>query len=182
MNKIIALLVSYIALFSVSEYTYCQSSHLDIKKLSQAYFQTYAERENWEAFLSFYDNDIYFEDIQFRLVCAGIDSFSQFYDWPNSNFQKVDSMKPILKVEQLITNDSSAIAHGFFDSFYWQNNFISGPWEFTIILNFNSEGKIIRQRDMINYPLYFLCGNQKLERDIDAWMERKRHLVQQPEK
>lgn len=180
MNKIFSLLIVFIALLSYSENSYSQTSAQTIKELSKSYFAVYAERENWEAFLNFYDEDVYFEDVQFRLICNGLDTFSRFYDWPNLNYKKVDESKPILQVNHLIVNDSVVIAQGFFDSFYWQDALIMGPWEFTISLTFNKQGKIVKQRDFINYPLYFLCGNTKLEKDAALWMENRKHLVQHP--
>jgi len=181
MKKLFIKSISLIILFALSNQAFCQLGKAKVDALAKAYFKTYAERNDWRAFLDFYDEALYFEDLQFRLVCANLDSFKRFYDWPNPAFKKIDDEKPILKLEQLLVNDSTAVGIGFFDSFYWQNQYIPGPWEFSIKLVFNSEGKIIRQTDFINYPLAFLCGNEKLNKDIVLWMENRKQFIQPPE-
>lgn len=169
-------------LIALSDLAFCQLDTKKVEARAKAYFDTYAMREDWQTFLDFYDETLYFEDLQFRLVCTNLDSFKRFYNWQNPAFKKVDDKKPILKLDQLLVNDSTAIGIGYFDSFYWQNDYVPGPWEFAITLTFNYKGKIIKQTDFINYPIAFLCGNEMLKEDIILWMDKRRHFVQPPDR
>lgn len=126
---------------------------LHIEQKAKAYFQTYAEREDWQEFLSFYREDMQFEDVLLQIQLDSLWQFERFYNWPDTNFQKLTPEQPSLVLSSLVSNDSMAVARGHFTPFYWHGNRIEPIWgmEFCIWLYFDKDQKIKRQIDWIEY-------------------------------
>jgi hypothetical protein len=57
---------------------------------------------------------------------------------------------PALEVTALTAQGSRVVAQGYFKPFSYDGKFF-GPWRFVIILEFNDDGKIVREIDWINY-------------------------------
>lgn len=58
----------------------CSSSATDSSQIVDAYYKTYAERSDFEKFLSFYDSTIVLEDMIFGERIEGIEDFRAFFD------------------------------------------------------------------------------------------------------
>ena len=130
------------------------------KNWGQDFFQHYADRSNWEGFLDLYDDQLYFEDVIFRMELNGKAVFKNFYNWPDTGFRKHPDHPESLILEDLAVTDSTAVGRGYFTPFYY-NGVLYDNWKnmrFTIWLHFNNEGKITRQIDYIEYPPSFLKG------------------------
>lgn len=126
---------------------------LAIEEKARDYFKTYAIREDWEAFLSFYAEDLQFEDAILQIHLDSLEAFKAFYDWPNPGFQKHPDYPEIFRLDDLVVDDSTAVARGLFYPFYWQDTLFSMEWDptFTIWLWFDDSLKIRRQIDWIEY-------------------------------
>ncbi|HAA13644.1 MAG TPA: hypothetical protein DCE41_18895 [Cytophagales bacterium] len=127
------------------------------RQLAEAYFETYAERDNWEDMLGYYSDSVMFTDVTLKLDLEGKQAFAGFYNWPDDRFEKGNPHGPTLVVESLVTEGLTAVARGYFAPFYWDGVLMGAePWEFTIWLEYNEAGLITRQIDMLRYPKAFL--------------------------
>lgn len=75
--------------------------------------------------------------------------FRDFYDWQKGDFDRLNNQY-ILQLESLVVDGNSAVAQGAFLPFKF-NGKKMGPWDFVIWLEFDEQGKVISQRDWINY-------------------------------
>lgn len=143
------------------------SRSIAVKKTTEAYFQTFAERKDWEKLLSFYQEDFVFEDVIVQKHTKDIEAFKAYYDWPNPNFKKLFPEQKHLEIEYIITNDSMSVVQGHVNPFYWEGKLWKMEWggKFTIWLFFNQELKIIRQIDWFEYPgdVLVSVGNRLME-------------------
>lgn len=124
-----------------------------IEATAKAFFDTYAERTDWEKFCAFYREDLQFQDILLQLELDSLWQFKRFYNWPDTNFSKLSPEQAILEVHQLLVNDSVAIASVHFNPFYWYGQKIESPWgmEAVFELHFDENLKIKKQIDWIEY-------------------------------
>ncbi|WPP49090.1 nuclear transport factor 2 family protein [Catalinimonas niigatensis] len=116
------------------------------------YFATYQQRKDWNKFLSFYHPNIAFTDVALSTRTRGIDAFEKFYNWPDSNFQKMNPAQKHLELQDIITQDSLVVARGHFNPFYWHGEKQEWSGGFTIWLYFDKNLKIRHQVDYIQYP------------------------------
>lgn len=124
-----------------------------VERQARDYFKTYAIREDWDEFLSFYAADLQFEDAILQVHLDSLEAFKAFYDWPNPGFQKHPDHPEIFRLDDLVVNDSMAVGRGVFFPFYWQDTLFSMEWDptFTIWLWFDDSMKINRQIDWVEY-------------------------------
>ncbi len=130
-----------------------QSEELNLQPVVDDYYKTYAERENFDKFLAFYDSSMVLEDMIFGEKIEGLENFKAFFDWPNPNFELKDSVA--LVVRDQVIGISDVITSGYFTPFSWGDVEVE-TMQFTTILTFNKEGKIIKHVDWINYPSYLI--------------------------
>lgn len=121
----------------------------DTRERAEAFFQVYAERSDFEAFLDFYAEDAVVEDIVNGDLIAGRDAIRTFFDW--SNPRVVQTRDQALVLSSLAVEGRSAVARGHFTEFLYDGKPL-GPWRFVIVLELGAAGKIRRQEDFINYP------------------------------
>ncbi len=126
---------------------------LAVERTARAFFKTYAEREDWDTFLSFYAEDLDFEDAILQIHLDSLEAFKAFYDWPNPEFQKHPDYPEIFRLDDLVVDDSTAVGRGVFFPFYWQDTLFAMDWDptFTMWLWFDDSLKIRRQIDWIEY-------------------------------
>ncbi len=120
-----------------------------IKDTVAEYYEVYQKREDFQQFLDFYSEDIILEDIITGDRKVGKEAFSNFFDWDNPNFEKVDSVALIV-TEQFI-DGNNAVTKGYFTPFKW-GELEFEAMHFTTILIFDESGKIIKHVDWLNYP------------------------------
>ena len=118
----------------------------------------YADRDDWEGFISLYSDDMAFQDIILRNSLRGKNAFKAFYNWPDTLFSKHPDYPETLVLQELVSNDSVAVGKGYFTPFYYAGALYE-DWEhmrFTMILHFDHQGKIVKHVDWIEYPPSFL--------------------------
>lgn len=129
---------------------FCQAQNkVNYNRLAQEYFHSYQQRTDFESFLNFYHADVEFIDILSKVELNSKQQFADFYDWQKGHFDRLDN-KHILRLDNLVVDDDTAVARGVFLPFKY-NGKRMGPWDFVIWLEFDQQGKIIRQQDWINY-------------------------------
>lgn len=129
-------------------------------------YEVYAERSDFEKFLSFYDEDMVLEDFIFGERIEGKENFKAFFDWPNPKFQKLEDKALIVK--DIIVNKNKAVVRGYFTPFKW-GDYTSERMHFTTILEFNESGKIVKHQDWINYPSTLIDYNTR--KNSNDWLK-----------
>lgn len=130
---------------------------------ADAYFNTYAQRQNFTQFIEFYAEDAVLEDMVFGHKAQGKDQITAFFNWSAGNFAVLDDQL-VLVVEDKIVDSTTrtVVARGVFNRFNYASREL-GPWRFLIVLKFDEKGKIIYQQDWINYtPKSDFTGGENL--------------------
>lgn len=127
----------------------CTPKDENISKIAREYYETYQERNDFEKFLSFYDENIVLEDIINADRIIGKKALKEFFAWNNLSFKKVDTS--IFVIYEQTIEENRVITSGHFTEFLWGEQKFEAM-HFVTILTFNQSGKIIKQVDWINYP------------------------------
>lgn len=124
-----------------------------IRQTATDYFSTFSQRKDWDKLLSFYRADLQFHDIALHLELDSLWQFERFYNWPDTGFHKLSPDQEHLAIESLIVEDSTAVARGHLNPFYYYGELVDSDWgmEFTIWLYFDQNQKIKRQIDWFEY-------------------------------
>lgn len=124
-----------------------------VQAQAEAFFQTYAERADWEQFCSFYRQDMQFEDVALQLKLDSLWQFQRFYNWPDPNFEKLSPEQKHLIIEDMVVDENKVVAKGYFQPFYWYNQPVKPIWgmQATFWLYFDEDLKIEKQIDWIEY-------------------------------
>lgn len=124
-----------------------------IRQTAEDYFSTFSQREDWDKLLSFYRKDLQFHDIALHIELDSLWQFERFYNWPDTGFHKLSPEQEHLVIESIIVQDSTAVARGHLNPFYYYGELVDSDWgmEFTIWLYFDQNKKIKRQIDWFEY-------------------------------
>ena len=140
--------------------TACESPEQQRERLTRAtalaYFETYQQRENWDSLLSFYRDDIQFEDVNLNYQAKGIEAFKEFYNWPDTSFRKIVDNQKHLVLQTMMVQDSMVVGRGKLNPFFWNNELQEWPDDFTIWLYFDENMKIYKQIDWVRYPAWMI--------------------------
>ncbi len=129
-----------------------------VEKIADRYYETYNRRENIDDLLAFYSDSLVLEDMITGDVIRGKEELRQFFDWPNEQFKLVTS-NTLIVTDRVIGEDQVAYS-GYFEPFMWgELRFES--MHFTMLLTFDEAGKIIHDKDWINYPNNLLNYEQR---------------------
>lgn len=154
------LLVSFVLFISVLTNSCSKVETTDlatrteaVERQAMAYFQTYADRTDWEEFCAYYRADLHFEDVLLQMQLDSLWQFQRFYNWPDTNFAKLSPTQDALVINTLVCNDSVAVAKGYFTPFRWYGQLMEPEWgmEATFWLFFDENLKIYKQIDWIEY-------------------------------
>lgn len=127
--------------------TYKNSNNL--AKVVEDYFSIYSQRNDFESLMFFYSENAQFEDIIYGNSFSNKTEIKNFLAWDKGDF-KVLSGGRILTVAKQVLSNNTAVTEGFFHEFSYDGSKL-GPWLFVIIQEFDSNNKIIKQTDWINY-------------------------------
>ncbi len=126
-----------------------------VEQVAKDFFDTFAQRKDWEKFCSFYREDLIFEDILLQIKLDSLWQFKKFYKWDEEggNFQKLTPDQKHVEIDALVVNDSMAIGYGHLNPFYYYDKLIEEKWGMKVnfILYFDKNLKIKKQIDWIEY-------------------------------
>lgn len=125
----------------------------EIENSVEEYIAIYQQRDDFESFLKLYDDHIILEDMISGNHLEGKLALKEFFNWSNQKFKKLNDKTFI--VNDLIINNNTAVINGYFTPFAWDSIRVEAM-QFTTILRFNDEWKIINHTDWINYPNYII--------------------------
>ena len=145
----------------------CVSTSKD-NKLTQVvsdYFDTYSKREDFNKFMTYYADNAQFEDIIYGNSFNSKVEISNFLEWNKGEFKILNGNKA-LTVTRHTFGVNTAITEGFFHTFSYDGQKL-GPWLFVITQEFDSNNKIIRQTDWINYtPRVDFLGGKNMNDEL----------------
>ena len=144
----------------------CSEEESSIDKIVEDYYKTFNKRQDFNKFLSFYDEKIILEDIINGDRVIGKKELRDFFDWNNPNFKSLDSNSLI--IENIIIDKNTSVVKGYFSRFQWGHSEFESM-HFTTILTFNESKKIVKQVDWINYPTTLVNYNER--KNSNEWIE-----------
>lgn len=136
--------------------------------IAREYFETYAQRTDFNKFINFYDQEVELRDIVNGDEIKGRQNLASFFNWAHPDLKMIHDRALVL--EDLIIAENKAIGKGHFTEFKWGESTF-GPMHFTMILIFNEQGKITRQTDWINYPITLIDYTKR--KDSNEWISEK---------
>lgn len=143
MARLTFLLLCLLTSFAVSA-----NPTSNIEKLAGEYFALYAERKDFNSFMAMYAQEAELQDINYGNHILGRKAIRDFFQWDAGNVKLLHDKTLI--VEKMVLKDNQAISRGHFTEFEYGGTKM-GPWRFVIWLEFDQQGKIIKQTDWINY-------------------------------
>ncbi len=144
------------------------------------YFETFADRSDWDKLCSFYREDVHFKDIMLQLDLDSLWKFKRFYKWDEEGdrFKKMFPDQKHLQLQSLVVEGNTAVGKGNINPFYYDGALVDTEWgmEFTIWLRFDENLKIIEQIDWIEYDPFTLENTIKRCREngfeaIPDWLD-----------
>ncbi len=144
-----------------------EQSKPNIEGVVTDYYRTYQERTDFQKFLSYYDENIVLEDMILGERKIGKKAFQEFFDWENPAFSLKDTS--CLYITHQIIKANEVVTQGYFTPFRWGNQEFEAM-QFTSLLTFNEERKIIKQVDWINYPSNLV--NYETRKNSNTWIKK----------
>lgn len=144
------------------------------------YFETFAERSDWDKFCSFYREDLHFKDITLQLELDSLWKFKRFYNWDGegNRFKKMSPEQKHLNLQSLVVEEKVAVGRGRVSPYYYDGYLIDSEWgmEFTIWLRFDKDLKIVEQIDWMEYDPVTLDNivkrfNENGFKGIEEWLD-----------
>lgn len=141
--------LSFVLFFVLVLFACTPQSGVNIKSITTEFYEVYKVRMDSKRFLEFYSDSAILEDMINGDRVVGRQALEKFFDWSNPDFQLVE--KEALVVKDIFVAGHVAIIYGYFTPFKW-GGLEFEAMHFTTQLDFDAEGKIIKQVDWINYP------------------------------
>lgn len=143
-----------------SEAVHADNFEEGVRSTAQKYFETFADRTEWDTLCSFYREDVHFKDIMLQLDLDSLWRFKRFYKWDEEGdrFKKMFPEQEHLDLQSLVVDGNTAVGRGHINPFYYDGVLIDPEWgmEFTIWLYFDENLKIIEQIDWMEYDPFTL--------------------------
>lgn len=133
------------------------------EQVAKLFFDTYAERADYNKMKSFYNDSVDYENVIQNTSIIRFETgylLNELFSWNDKSL--VYENNKLLKVDEIITNDSMAIVNGQFNS-YTYNGFTFAPMKFTTHLYFDQNHKVKKQVDWFNYPIGDLIELYQME-------------------
>lgn len=159
--KLLSYIILFLGFFSCQQ----KSEQPDIRSTVSEYYETYKKREDFNQFLNFYEDDMVLEDMISGDRKVGKKEFAAFFDWDHPNFKLLDSVSMVIKNQ--VIDGCDVVTQGYFTPFQWGDIKV-GTMQFTTILTFNQNGKIVKHVDWINYPSHLIDYQNR--KDSNAWI------------
>lgn len=149
MSKNSRTLLLYLFLTACLSSCQQEKSTLKVEQITQDFLKLYADHNDFDQFINYYADSTVLEDMINGDRIEGKESLKGFLDWNNPNFKR--KSPKVLVVQELIIEGQKVVVKGYYTPFEWQSIAFEAM-QFTTILTFNDDGKIIKHVDWINYP------------------------------
>ncbi|GAB5380998.1 MAG: hypothetical protein Alis3KO_17820 [Aliiglaciecola sp.] len=132
----------------------------EIERNAKSFFEVYTHRNDLDQFMTFYAPDAQLQDLVYGEVVSGHAAIRGFYQWDVGNVELIGTDS--LQVKEQVIQGNTVVTRGVFLPFKYHGQTM-GPWRFIIWQEYNSQGKIIKQYDWINYtPKETFIGGENL--------------------
>ncbi len=158
----------YFSVILILAYSCKKDRAPSISEIVADYYQVYEKRLNFDQFLNFYSDQFVLEDIIAGSSVSDKLELELFFDWQNPDFRK--SNERLFVITNQIIDKQNVVTEGYFMPFYWGDNYYEAM-HFTTVLTFNTQGKIVKHRDWINYPANLLDYNSR--NDSNEWIRQE---------
>jgi len=156
------LLTTVLVIFNSCSST---SKNNDLAQVVEDYFSVYSQRNDFEKLMAFYANNAQLKDIVYGNSLKNKAEIKNFLAWDKGEF-KVFSGKKVLTVTKQIVKENTAVTEGYFHKFSYDGQPL-GPWLFVIVQEFDSNHKIVKQSDWINYtPRNNFLGGKNMNEQL----------------
>ena len=159
--------LSYLLFLSALFFSCDEARLSQTEILVTEFYSVYSERQDFEKFIEFYNEDIVLEDIITGERIEGKENLKSFFDWNNPDFELLE--KTSLVVSDIIIDRKKAVIKGYFTKFSW-GGYEFDAMHFTTLLTFNESGKIIHQVDWINYPSSLVDYSKR--KNSNTWIDQ----------
>lgn len=159
------IILTTLIIFLFTGCTSTRNNHTDLFEIVDDYFNVYSQRTDFERLMYFYDNNVQFEDIVYGNIFKNKKEVREFLAWDRGEF-KILSDDRALTVTKQVIEKNTVVTQGFFHKFSYDGQ-VLGPWLFVIVQEFNSQNKIIKQTDWINYtPRENFLGGKNMNTEL----------------
>lgn len=141
-------------------------SKVNIEGITTEFYEVYKARKDSKRFLEFYSDSVVLEDMVNGDRVVGIQALEKFFDWSNEDFQLIE--KEAVVVKDIYVAGHVAVVYGYFTPFKWGDAEFEAM-HFTTQLDFDKEGKIVKQVDWINYPSTLVDYSKR--RNSNKWIK-----------
>ncbi|WP_342777398.1 nuclear transport factor 2 family protein [Litorilituus lipolyticus] len=114
-----------------------------------SYFKIYQQRSDFKSFMSFYHEQAQFEDIVYGNHLKHKTDIKAFLNWQRGEFSLLNSDR-LFTINHQTIDEQTVTTQGYFHQFSYDGQ-VLGPWLFVMVHEFDSQHKIIKQTDWINY-------------------------------
>jgi len=126
-----------------------------VRSRALEYFETFAERSDWDEFCSYYREDVRFKDVVLQLDLDSLWRFKRFYKWDEEGdrFKKMSPEQKHIHLQSLVVEGNTVVGRGHVNPFYYEGVLVNPEWgmEFTIWFSFDENLKITEQIDWMEY-------------------------------
>lgn len=157
---------SFVILFGVALLIQCGSKQ-NISPIVDTYIDIYQKRQDFDGFLDLYAEDMILEDMVAGWKIEGKDQFREFFNWPDTRFEKFEPNT--FEILSTVVEGNQAVIHGYFTPFRWDSTSVEAM-QFTTILDFDEHGKIVKHIDWINYPNYLIDYSKRV--NSNEWINK----------
>jgi hypothetical protein len=134
-------------------------------KIGERFFEIYSQRNDIQKMVSFYSADFQYENVNFHSEANDAKFlYESFYNWSDPNFKF--SGKETIKLENLLTNDSTIIAKGVTMPYDYNGKHVEGT-RFVIWLELDKDLKIKKQTDWFDYPMEEMIEAYQIKRNLE---------------
>lgn len=133
------------------------------KEVAEKYFESFADRKNYNQMKSFYNDSVQYENVIQNTTVLNLETgylLNNIYSWNDKSI--VYENNKAVTVNNIIANDSVVVVNGEYNK-YTYKGFQYSPMRFTTYLYLDKNYKIIKQVDWYNYPLGDLLELYQLE-------------------
>lgn len=153
-------------LLTATLYNCTPRSEVNVRGITTELYEVYKYRKESKRFLEFYADSVVFEDIVNGDRVVGKQALEKFLDWSNPDFQLVE--KEALVIKDIFVAGRVAVVYGYFTPFTWGGVEFEAM-HFTTQLDFDENGKIVKQVDWINYPSTLIDYSKR--KNSNTWIK-----------
>jgi len=152
-------------LFILAGFLFSCQTESKTEEIGKRFFEIYSKRKEVDKMVSFYAGNFQYENVNFRSEANDPKFlYESFYNWSDPNFKFAGT--ETIKLESLLTNDSTIVAKGITMPYQYKGNQVEGT-RFVIWLELDKDLKIKKQTDWFDYPMEEIIEAYHIKRNLE---------------